>query len=145
MMKRNFLNVTLTLLITVGCTIGMVETAEADGLADRFFQIQVKQVSGSASPFFDPPQPPGPNCYSFLAGGVWVDPPWPGGPGTYTVTEGVVTRYRAQARFGPVLIVQEGQVTPTAGQGQVRLTAFSTVYVGDENGPVLRRVRVDGI
>ena len=136
-MTRICVKVTIMLLLTVGSVLGTIGTAGADGLADRFFQIQVKQVSNNDLIPSIPPDPPGPNCYSFLAGGIWIDPLFLNPFGTYTVTEGVVTRYRAEAVFGPLLLVQEGQVTPTTRRGQVRLTAFSTLYLFGEDGPVL--------
>lgn len=117
-------------------------------MADRSFVVKVKQISGETppaeTPVAEPPAstPPFENCYSFLTGGIWVDPLFPNPMGTYeVVTEGAITRYTARASvtfpFGTFLLVQEGKVTPGFSQGQVRLRAFSTVYLGDETGPVL--------
>ena len=127
-------------IIIAMIVFGSAATAKAD-LADRFFQIQVKNVSPPQNPQDDPslaPMPPGPNCYSFLADGTWIDPLFPINPfGTYVEdANGVITHYTAAA--GPVDLVpgvvslvleQTGQVTPSFGQGQVRLTAFSTATV----------------
>lgn len=123
----------LTLIIGLVAAFGI---AQADA-GDRFFQIQVKQIAGGKSPFFDPPSPPGPNCYSFLEDGTWIDPLFPNPLGTWeSHGNGVVTRYTAMADwegipgiFPPLLLVQEGHITPTTGNGRVRLHAFSTLFV----------------
>lgn len=114
--------------------------AQADA-EDRYFQIQVKLVAGGQSPFFAPPDTPGPNCYSFLSDGTWIDPLFPNPEGSWQLvdSEGTVTRYSAVAvsdaipEFGipPLTLVQEGQITPTTGNGKVRLQAFSTVFLAD--------------
>jgi len=125
----------LTLIVGLVVIFGV---AQADA-ADRFFQVQVKLISGGQSPFFEPPSPPGPNCYSFLGDGTWIDPNFPNPTGIWAPADsnGVVTRYTAMADFGgipdvipPLVLVQEGQVTPTTGNGKVRLQAFSTVFLG---------------
>jgi len=124
----------LPLIVGVIVTCGAVQ---ADA-ADRFFQIQVKLIAGGLSAFFEPPGPPGPNCYSFLEDGTWNDPLFPA-LGTWAPTEsnGVVDQYTAIAEWEgipdvlpPLVLVQEGQITPTMGNGKVRLQAFSTVYIG---------------
>ena len=118
-----------TLIIGLVVSFGI---AQADS-ADRFFQIQVKLIAGGQSPFFDPPGPPGPNCYSFMEDGTWVDPLFPNPAGIWAPADsnGVVTRYTAMADFGgipdvipPLVLVQEGQITPATGNGQVRLQGF---------------------
>ena len=88
---------------------------------------------------------PGPNCYSFLEGGVWIDPLFPNPMGMWeALPDGVITQYTAWAVFeipGVVtfLLVQNGKVTPDFSKGQIRLKAVSTVYLGDEEGPVLAK------
>ncbi len=132
-----------TILTLITGLIVTFSVAQADA-EDRFFQIQVKQIAGGQSPFFDPPNTPGPNCYSFLGDGTWIDPLFLGPPlgvfdGTWWLgdSNGVITRYTATASspafpaFGlpPFTLVQEGQITPTTGNGKVRLQAFSTLYI----------------
>ena len=124
--------------IIIGMIVfGSAATAKAD-LADRFFQIQVKNISPPQNPQDDPslaPMPPGPNCYSFLADGTWIDPLFPNPLGTYVEdANGVITHYTANSTFvlNPFVVFeleQIGQVTPSFGKGQVRLTAFSNFKV----------------
>jgi hypothetical protein len=148
MRTRRFLNVIIGLLATLGViggSIGIVETAEAEGLGGRSFQVKVKQISGARPPAEPPaPMPPGPNCYTFEADGTWIDPLFLGPnlpvfPGTWVQhTEGAITRYTAMAEspefpFLPALVlVQNGHVTPTFSKGQLRLKAFSTVFIGGQ-------------
>jgi hypothetical protein len=123
-----------TLVVVLVSAFGLVQAANA---ADRFFEIQVKMVSGSLSPFFGAPSPPDPNCYSFLEDGTWVDPLFPTlGLWVPEESNGVVEQYTAAADWDgipdvlpPLLLIQEGQITPTTGNGQVRLQAFSTLYL----------------
>ena len=129
MRAKRFVTLIVGLIVTFG-------VGQADA-ADRFFHIQVKLIAGGQSPFFTPPSPPGPNCYSFLEDGTWIDPLFLEPVGIWAPdSNGVVTRYTAAADFPggfglpPLLLVQEGQITPTAGDGQVRLHAFSTVFLG---------------
>ena len=121
----------LTLIVGVIVTFGAVQ-AEA---ADRFFQVQVKLIAGGEEPIFPPPSPPGPNCYSFLEDGTWIDPLFPNPFGTWVPddSDGAVERYSAVAVAGPFVLVQEGQITPTAGNGMVRLQAFSTLYLAPDD------------
>ena len=102
---------------------------------DRFFQVQVKLLAAGQEPIFPPPSPPGPNCYSFLEDGTWIDPLYlnPFGAWVPDDSNGAVERYTAAAVAGPLVLVQEGQITPTAGNGQVRLQAFSTLYLAPED------------
>jgi len=133
-------NLCMTLVVGLIATFGV---AQAD-VENRYFQIQVKQIAGGQSPFFAPPSPPGPNCYSFLEDGTWLDPLFLGPPlgifpGIWELVDsiGAVTRYTAMADspafpvfdLPALTLVQEGQITPTTGNGKVRLQAFSTVYV----------------
>ena len=124
----------LILIVGLVFSFGVVQ---ADA-SDRFFQIQVKLISGGQSAFFDPPGPPGPNCYSFLDDGTWIDPLFPNPFGIWVPEDsnGVVEQYTAAAAWDgipdvipPLLLIQEGQITPTTGNGQVRLQAFSTVFI----------------
>ena len=123
----------LTLIIVLVAAFGV---AQADA-GDRFFQIQVKQIAGGKSPIYEPPSPPGPNCYSFYEDGTWIDPLFPNPIGAWEAhPDGVVARYTAMAEwegipgvFPPLLLVQEGHITPTTGNGMVRLHGFSTLYV----------------
>jgi len=137
--------------ISLAVLIALIASfSAAQANADRFFQIQVKQTAGGTAPSFNPPfggpenpgpNTPGPNCYSFLDDGTWIDPlfffPFP--PPIFTSTweetaNGVITHYTATAildlrPFGiprVLKLVQNGQMTPSFGKGQVRLTAFST-------------------
>ncbi len=137
--------------VSLAVLIGLIASfsaAQAD--ADRFFQIQVKQIAGGTAPSFNPPfggpenpgpNTPGPNCYSFLDDGTWIDPLFfvPADPPIFTSTweetaNGVISYYTATAiidlRFFNIplvfKLVQNGQTTPSFGAGQVRLTAFST-------------------
>jgi hypothetical protein len=123
----------LTLMVGLVVTFG---AAQADA-ADRFFQVQVSFIAGGQSPFWEPPSPPGPNCYSFLEDGTWDDPQFV--PGEWEPDEdgvGMVERYTAWAQFElegePWLLVQEGHVTPARGNGRARLQAFSTFSIGGE-------------
>lgn len=107
--------------------------------ADRYFQIQVKFIAGGTSPFYEPPDPPGPNCYSFLEDGTWIDPLFTFSPmGTWEiVSAGAVTRYTARAALiipGVVSLVldQRGLITPGYANGTVRLQAFSTFSIDGE-------------
>lgn len=126
---------TLLLTLIVGLVVSL-GVAQADA-ADRFFQIQVKLIAGGQEPIFPPPSPPGPNCYSFLEDGTWIDPLFPNPIGTWeSHANGIVTRYTAMADwegipgiFPPLRLVQEGHITPTTGNGKVRLHAFSTLFV----------------
>lgn len=125
--------------------IGLIATfavAQADA-ADRFFQVQVKLVAAGTSPFWKveegifPPDPPGPNCYSFLDDGppmTWIDPLFFNPFGTWNVEDsnGAVTRYTAEAIAGPFVLVQNGMWSPASSKGQVRLKAFSTAYLFGE-------------
>lgn len=142
--------------ISLAVLIGLIASfsaAQAD--ADRFFQIQVKQIAGGTAPSFNPPfggpenpgpNTPGPNCYSFLDDGTWIDPLFffPADPPIFTSTweetaNGVITYYTATAildlRFFNIplvfKLVQNGQTTPSFGAGQVRLKAFSTFTLTD--------------
>ena len=126
----------LVLVVGVIVTFGAVQ---ADA-ADRFFQIHVKLIAGGLSAFFDPPGPPGPNCYSFLEDGTWNDPLFPVlGMWAPAEPRGVVERYSAIAEWEgsppdeipPLTLVQEGQITPAGRNGQARLQAFSTVFLGE--------------
>ena len=145
MRRRTFSNVIIGSLATIGVlggSIGIVATGEADdGLAGLSFVVDVKMVAGGTSPFFDPPMPPGPNCYTFVDDDAqtWIDPlfldPAPPllFPGTWVITEdGAITRYTAEATspalpelgLPPLRLVQEGMITPA-----LRLTAFSSLYI----------------
>jgi hypothetical protein len=134
MKTKLFLAVTIALIATFG-------VAQADA-TDRFFQVQVKLVAAGTSPLWKeeggifPPNPPGPNCYSFLDDGTWIDPLFLNPFGTWVPNEnGVITRYTATAEFPggfglpPLTLVQEGKITPSSGRGKVRLQAFSTLYI----------------
>jgi hypothetical protein len=68
--------------------------------SDRFFQIQMKLIAGGLSPFFEPPDTPNPNCYSFLEDGTWIDPLFPNPIGMWAPAEsnGVVEQYTAMTR-----------------------------------------------
>lgn len=137
--------------ISLAVLIGLIASfSAAQANADRFFQIQVKQIAGGTAPSFNPPfggpenpgpNTPGPNCYSFLDDGTWIDPLFfvPADPPIFTSTweetaNGVISYYTATAiidlRFFNIplvfKLVQNGQTTPSFGAGQVRLTAFST-------------------
>ena len=127
MKTRRFLNLVVGLVVSLGAV-------QADA-GDRFFQIQVKLIAGGQEPVFPPPSPPGPNCYSFYEDGTWIDPLYlnPFGIWAPDDSEGADERYSAVAVFGPFVLVQEGQITPTAGNGQVRLQAFSTLYLAPED------------
>ena len=113
----------LALLIGFIGAVGVVE-ANAE---DRFFQINVKEISGHSQPDFTPPAQ---NCYSFFDGGGWIDPLFLNPNGNWVANSaGPVTRYTATASFfGVIVLEQTGQITSNAGRGQVRLQAFSTVY-----------------
>jgi hypothetical protein len=150
MRRRTFLNVIIGLLATLGViggSIGIVGTAEAEGLGGRSFVVKVKQITREAPPAETPaPMPPGPNCYTFEAGGAWIDPLFLGPfcpvfPGEWVQhTQGAVTRYTAMAEsttdlcpfLPPLLLVQNGQITPTFSEGKLRLKAFSTVFIFGE-------------
>lgn len=145
MRRKKFLNVSTGLLATLGIiggSIGIVGTAEADGLGGRSFMIKVKQITREAPPAETPaPMPPGPNCYTFEADGTWIDPLFLGPnlpvfPGTWVQhTQGAITRYTAMAEspefpfLPPLVLVQNGQITPTFSEGKLRLKAFSTVFI----------------
>lgn len=127
MKTRHILNLIFGLVVTFGA-------AQADA-ADRFFQVKVQFIAAGQSPFWEPPSPPGPNCYSFLEDGTWIDPQFV--PGEWEADPdgvGVVERYTAWAEIPSLsfLLVQEGQVTPARGNGRARLQAFSTFFVGGE-------------
>ena len=130
MRKRIFLTAIVGIIATLG-------VAQADA-ADRFFQIKVKQIAGGTSDFYEPPSPPGPNCYSFFEDGTWIDPLFFNPVGTWeTTSEGAVTRYTARAEFiipgvVSIVLVQNGKFTPAFSKGQVRLQAFSTAYINGE-------------
>jgi hypothetical protein len=101
------------------------------GLAKVRISLALTQSS------FTPPDTLGPNCYSFLDDGTWIDPLFPNPVGSWEADpNGAATRYTAIADFAgsfglpPLLLVQDGQITPTTGKGQVRLQAFSTVFLG---------------
>lgn len=124
----------LTLIVGLVVIFGFAQA----NAADRFFEIKVKLIAGGTSPFFDPPDTPGPNCYSFREDGTWIDPLFPNPIGTWVPEDspGMVEHYTAMADWGgipdvipPLLLVQEGQVTPTTGNGEVRLQAFSTLFI----------------
>lgn len=128
------------ILILIFGAIISISAAQADA-ADRHFQVQVKIISpGWLEGDFPPPSPPGPNCYSFLENGTWVDPNFALQPeGTWYLedTGGVVTRYTAMIDFPgwpdivpPLLLVQDGQMTPARGNGKVRLQAFTSLFLG---------------
>lgn len=137
---------TKLLLALVMSLVVVFGNAQAD-TEDRYFEIQVKLIAGGKSPFFAPPDTPGPNCYSFLGDGTWIDPLFLGDPlgvfeGSWSLTQskGAVSRYFAAADspefpgIVPALrLEQEGQITPTTGMGEVRLQAFSTVYLAGTN------------
>ncbi len=118
----------LTLIVGLIATFGAAQASAED----RFFMVNVQLIAGGQSPLFAAPNRPGPNCYSFSGDGTWIDPLWPGGAGTWeSDPNGAITRYTAMADFAVagLSIVQEGQITPTTGNGTVRLQAFSTVFV----------------
>jgi hypothetical protein len=105
----------------------------------------VRLVAGGLSPFFEPPSTPGPNCYSFLEDGSWIDPLFPNPVGIWVPedSQGVIEHYTAMAEWDgiplvipPLLLIQEGQGTPTTGNGKVQLKAFSTLFI-DGNDIVL--------
>jgi hypothetical protein len=124
----------LPLVFGLVVTFGAVQ-ADAE---DRFFEVNVKLIAGGLSPFFDAPDRPDSNCYSFLDDGTWIDPKFPNPIGTWVPEDsaGVVDHYTAMANWGgipdvlpPLLLVQEGQITPGTRNGKVRIQAFSTLFV----------------
>jgi hypothetical protein len=124
-----------TLIVGLIATFGVAQ-ANAE---DRFFMVTVELIAGGQSPFFVAPNPPGPNCYSFLGDGTWIDPLFPDPVGTWeSDPNGMITRYTAMADWDgvpgvipPLLLVQDGQITPTTGNGTVRLQAFSTLFIAE--------------
>lgn len=133
-------------------TMGIINTAQAEGVSGLSFVVNVKQLGGR---LLGNGGKPGPNCYTFLEDGTWIDPlflaPFPGFlfPGEWVQdSKGATTRYTASAEspffpdsdpddevddsIPPLLLIQEGQITPGFAEGQQRLKAISTLYIVDE-------------
>ena len=129
-----------TLIVGLIAAFGVAQASAED----RFFMVKVEMIAGGQSPFFAAPNRPGPNCYSFLEDGTWIDPLFLGPPlgifeGTWELvdSDGAVTRYAAMAdspelpvfEVPALTLVQDGQITPTTGNGKVQLQAFSTLFL----------------
>jgi len=152
MLNKAYLIVVVGLLTALG-TIGITSTAHAEGVSGLSFVVNVKQLGGR---LLGNGGKPGPNCYTFLEDGTWIDPlflgPFPGFlfPGQWVQEpKGATTRYIAIAEspffpdsdpndeiddsIPPLLLIQEGQITPSFAEGQQRLKAISTLYIVDED------------
>jgi hypothetical protein len=150
MKKKAHMIAVIGLLSAFG-TIGMINTAQAEGVSGLSFVVNVKQLGSS---LLGNGGKPGPNCYTFLDDGTWIDPlflaPFPGFlfPGDWVHDSlGATTHYTASAESPPIpdsdpndgvddsvpplLLIQEGKVTPSFAPGQQRLVAFSTLYIVD--------------
>lgn len=125
-------------------SFGMVSSAGADpawsdslgGLEGRVFAIEAEVLAS-----LDPNLPAGTtfnNCYAFREGGVWVDPLFPDPangiviPGTWVQhSELPKILYTAIVDVDPgLLLVQNGTVNQSLGNGNQSLTAYTTVYFG---------------
>jgi hypothetical protein len=128
MRKRAYVGIG-TLLAFVGA-LGLIETVGADpdgsqrlrGLGGRTFFVEVYDVF--ADEYFD-------NCYTFNADGTWIDPVFPEIGNWVQHSVGAKTSYSAEAYEDdyflgfPLLLVQEGDVTPARGRGVLQLKAYS--------------------
>jgi hypothetical protein len=138
-------------LLSAFGTIGIINTAQAEGVSGLSFVVNAKQLGGR---LLGNGGKPGPNCYTFLEDGTWIDPlflaPFPGFlfPGEWVQDSmGATTRYTASAEspfipdsdpgdeiddsITPLLLIQDGQITPGFAPGQQRLKAISTLYIVD--------------
>ncbi len=143
-------------LISAVGVLGLVETLQAApdgsqrlrGMEGRAFLVEafIQDENGE----YTIPNPPGGSyCYIFNSGGEWIDerfalggPPVPGMWEQHSV--GAKTTYSASADavfdIGfplPVLIVQEGVVTPARGRGVLQLEALTDIFVFGEYSSTL--------
>lgn len=113
---------------------------ELNGLAGRTFAIEAEIVYS-----IDPGSPVGlvfENCYTFNEDGSWIDPLWfPGDviPGVWVQhTELPKIKYTATVTASdPLLLIQNGEVNPSRGKGNQKLTAYTMVFFVEDGDPLL--------